>query len=247
MALSTPRITFFSFLKPYYMQPIKIKKGYYKLSLSKNFFANHLKKQLHQKNSGASRQRPNVKGNSVFFHAENVEKLKKQQMTYLDAYKLFHNIGNQLKDLERNYNHTIPFFSLSDIVKISTTEEDFFIFTNETKILEINEETIIINQPFQEEFFSPELKNMNTLPCKISVKSGIFSLAAVVTFLLNNTKLTESIINKGFFWKTQQPPKQNSNINSLALLLGSIYNTKLYWALERCLNNDPDKRFLYFI
>ena len=59
--------------------------------------------------------------------------------------------------------------------------------------------------------------------------------------------LAKEIIKNGFFWRIPTPPNEKMDIGKPALLLDLIYNTKLYWALERCLMVQPDQRYCLFI
>jgi hypothetical protein len=222
---------------------IKIKSGHYKFKFNTyNKFWTSVKKAL-----GENFQRKTT--NEIFFTAKNpisLEKFieKKKRVNYDTACSFFSSAKNQLQNLEK-YNLTIPFFEMNDFIVIDSS---IIIYINNEKILPITDEQIIIDVPYKKsQFFSPELNKLDSLPCKISSKSAIFSLAALIAFLLTNEKPNKEIIENGFFWRIPTPPNEKTNIGNPALLLDLIYNTKLYWALERCLMIRPEQRYCLFI
>jgi len=222
---------------------IKIKKGHYKFKFhTYDKFWTSVKKSL-----GVNFQRKT--SNEIFFTAENAISLekfmeKRVRVNYDVACSFFSSASNQLKNLEK-YNLTIPFFEITDFVVLNSS---IIIYINNEKVLPIKDEKVTIDIPYQKsQFFSPELNNCSSLPCKISSSSGIFSLAALIAFLLTNEKVSKEIIKNGFFWRIPTPPNEKMDIGKPALLLDLIYNTKLYWALERCLMVQPDQRYCLFI
>ena len=222
---------------------IKIKKGHYKFRFNTyDKFWTSVKKSL-----SINFQRKT--SNYIFFTAENAISLekfmeKKGRVNYDTACSFFSSVANQLRNLEK-YNLTIPFFEITDFVVINSST---IIYINNEKVLPIKDEQLIIDIPYKKsQFFSPELNNCSSLPCKISSKSAMFSLAALIAFLLTNEKVSKEIIENGFFWRIPTPPNEKMDIGKPALLLDIIYNTKLYWALERCLMVQPDQRYCLFI
>ena len=88
------------------------------------------------------------------------------------------------------------------------------------------------------DFFSaPELFKIKRLPAKVHYKSSYYSLASLIIYLL--------IYN--------QDNKEDLNLNQVDnnpikyLDKHPIKNTKLYWLLSRCLEEDPNKRSIVFI
>jgi hypothetical protein len=222
---------------------IKIKNGHYKFTFDTyNKFWTSVKKAL-----GENFQRKT--NNEIFFTAKNAISLqkfmeKKNRINYETACSFFSSAIQQLQNLEK-YNFTIPFFEMNDFIVIDSS---IIIYINNEKLLPIKEQQIIIDIPYKKsQFFSPELNNLDSLPGKISYKSAMFSLAALIAFLLTNEKVNKEIIQNGFFWRIPTPPNERMNIGNPALLLDLIYNTKLYWALERCLMIRPEQRYCLFI
>ncbi len=74
-------------------------------------------------------------------------------------------------------------------------------------------------------FFSPELKNGKKFPLKIKKQSCIFSLCALIVSCL----------------------KPDFNLENYREGLSSIEETKLYYALLRCLEEEPYNRYYLWI
>ena len=64
--------------------------------------------------------------------------------------------------------------------------------------------------------------------------------------LLNDKKITKEMIEKGFFWKTNTRG-EDDHLSAKVLLLDLINGTKLFFALERCLNIHTEDRYYFFI
>ena len=220
------------------MEPVKIKKGYYKIKIENNFFYEFLSKVLDDVS--------NKKGNIIFNVDEVISlpaSLKKNPFTYENGIQMFEDIGKQMNILG-NLGFSIPVFSLRDFYICDKS----FVFLNEKNIIPIEEdESITIKHPFVDRsFFSPEMTEIKKLPSTINTKSWMFSAASMISTLLNLKH------GNTFNWKQQvtntiATGEGENDYSATLLLLETIFNTKLYWALERCLYNDFNKRYFYLI
>jgi len=82
-------------------------------------------------------------------------------------------------------------------------------------------------------FSNPELINLNVLPGTIYIQSLYYSIGVLVTFCLLNKYLL--VANEIKDWST------------IDNILYQIKNTKIYWFLKRCLDDEPKKRRLLLI
>jgi hypothetical protein len=147
-------------------------------------------------------------------------KERKNKISYEDGMQFLFDIGNQIQTLER-FLLGIPFIEIDDIVVI---DNKHFFYLDDSKILDINRTTIEIDEPYKiSPFFSPEFKNIKGLPEEISYKSSYYSLGSLIVFCIFNEYFVDMDILK------------------------PIYTTKLYWALERMLQDDPKDRFYLII
>ena len=77
-------------------------------------------------------------------------------------------------------------------------------------------------------FVSPEVKNIKDIPAKIHKKTIFYSIAKLITFCINDEhKLDEKA--------------------DYELSLESISESKLYYGLMRCIENNPHERYYLYI
>jgi hypothetical protein len=181
---------------------------------------------------------------SFVFEAKNIETLnslltRKYALSYRHLKQLFTNIAKQLENLEKDKFCNF-LFNLKDIVRIEldsgsqdggTGGDVFFLYLNTEHFLPIKLNKMKIIKPFNKKnmFFSPEIKNITQLPTEISTKSQFFSLSLLTLYCC--TKFDKLDYNK----------------NSFEQHLSHIENTKLYWAILRCLENNPTDRIYLYI
>ena len=182
-----------------------------------------------------------------FRSLSNFLKSNKQRLSYEMCLDFFENIGKIFSALEK-LNLTVPFFAIDDFIVI---DERSFLFINIDKIVTIQKsDQIIIDRPYPTNtpFFSPELKNITQLPAQIHCRSGLFSLAYLTAFLLTNENLTKKTLDKGLYWNQMDEKCGDPNeVSCEILLLETIFYTKLYWALKRCLQKNPLQRYFLII
>ena len=143
-----------------------------------------------------------------------------------------------IKQLEYFYNNNLAFygFDLDDIIVINDTH---FLIVNNKYITTLNEERkIIFYSPFSKPYFSsPELMELKCLPAKVDYNTCYYSLGALIVYFRG---ITLSSFNPSF------NPFLDLDLD-LNLDKESIFYTKLYWFLKRCLNDNPKKRTLLFL
>lgn len=171
------------------------------------------------------------------FHAHSVVSLKellkekKNMLSYHHLSLFFKQVGNQYVNLEKD-GYGKVFIDLDDIVVIHKNEEkrgSIFLCLGLKDVYEIEKNEIKLNFPYKKSrnntFFSPELKNGKKFPIKIKKQSCIFSLAAIIVSCV----------------------KPNINLENILEELSSIQETKLYYALLRCLEEDAHNRYYLWI
>tara|TARA_B100001093_G_scaffold258481_1_gene247178 strand:+ start:2035 stop:2718 length:684 start_codon:yes stop_codon:yes gene_type:complete len=177
---------------------------------------------------------------NISFKAYNIEKLssmlKKNALTYRHAMLLFLCVGDQLTYLEKD-KHSILTYNIDDFIVIHSDNEKYdsiILMLNTDHFFPIQENFIDIKDTFDKNniFLSPELKKIKSLPASVSIKSSYYSLALLIGYCLNVNILNN--INE----------KKIDDFNNDLLL---INDTKLYFALLRCLCKDPKDRFFLFI
>ena len=172
--------------------------------------------------------------NGFFFNAKNVINLdkanKKDGLSYDQCKLLFLNLQKQIEILHDKGISPIT-LKESEIYYIENDDKpNCFILLNLDNIYEIEKNNIQILTPFyQHKFFSPELKKFKSFPLSITKKTIYYSLGLLVMNCLAQfeTKLTDD-----FRFDTH---------------IEMIKETKLYWALLRLVEKEPQNRFCLFI
>tara|TARA_B110000908_G_scaffold99680_1_gene117690 strand:- start:4961 stop:5584 length:624 start_codon:yes stop_codon:yes gene_type:complete len=161
------------------------------------------------------------KTGEITINAIKIEKLSITKLEYHIALKLINDISTQIF-LLKNLGYGITHFDIDDIIII----DDDFLFINPGKIVKEQSKKLYIDKIIKKnKFISPELDNLESIPNKIHYKTSIYSLALICIYCLT---------------------KKNIKDNPLGLI-DYIYGTKLYWCIERCLEENPKNRFLYII
>ena len=169
--------------------------------------------------------------NGFKFNAKNVYNLEKgDNLTYNECETLFLNLKIQIENM---FDKNISPLTLksSEIFYIQNMDNSFcFVILNLDNIYEIKQNNIQILTPFrQHKFFSPELRNIRSFPLSISKKTIYYSLGLVV---MNCLAQFEKKINGDYDFKKH---------------IEMIKETKLYWALLRLMEKEPQNRFCLFI
>lgn len=161
------------------------------------------------------------KTGEITINAIKIEKLSITKLEYHIGLKLMNDISTQIF-LLKNLGYGITHFDIDDIIII----DDDFLFINPGKIVKEQSKKLYIDKIIKKnKFISPELDNLESIPNKIHYKTSIYSLALICIYCLT---------------------KKNIKDNPLGLI-DYIYGTKLYWCIERCLEEKPKNRFLYII
>ena len=156
--------------------------------------------------------------------------LKEDDFSYLMSMSLFLDIGEQIKKLQEmgmGYLTINP----EDVVFIQSDPDNFsMIFLNIENYFDVKNNVLEISKPYKKTYyFSPQIKNISQIPTKINYTQNIFySLSMIVCNCLKS-------IEKDY---TFEDYKKH---------LDCILETKLYWALLRCLKDKPEDRFYLFI
>jgi len=176
---------------------------------------------------------------SIRFTAYSVQKFNDTLKTNMPTQKvatMVATLGAQLKYIEDEYCHTFLGFNTENIIVI----DDKYVFLDVEMLVEIddkNNTTMIYSvDGLGDTFLSPELKNIRGFPIKVHYKVAYFSLGCLLCYAL---------LGDHTFYKEYLSSESNSIIHFLDV--HPIKDTKLYWLLERCLIEEPEKRSIIFI
>ena len=174
--------------------------------------------------------------NTIFFSAEHVIPFKKylfehknKHLSYANSIKLIDDLSKQIFYLNK-FGYGFYGFDIDDILTIDNT----FIFCSTQHLLPLHNNNILFTAPIKLPYFSnPELFKLTTLPSEINHKCIYYSLGSLIVFsLLNNYLLVANEL------------KTSEHIDKI---IQPLFNTKIYWFIKRCLDDDINKRTLLLI
>jgi hypothetical protein len=173
------------------------------------------------------------------FYANTVDRLdtllreKDGKLSYKKTMDMVSSLAKQQLFLESRGK---TFFSISskDIYVIDKTK---FICVNLDTIQPLDRSMIYFKKPFlKNEFSSPEMNEIKTLPAQVFYKNWYYSLAALSFFCFTGSHISESPLHTPY-----------NVYSSVFEGLQCIQYTKLYWVLVKCLSIHPTSRTLVFI
>ena len=174
--------------------------------------------------------------NTILFSAEKVQLFKHyllehktHTLSHIECIRLIDNLSQQIFYLHK-LGYGLYGFDINDILTI----DGISIFCNAYYLSPLQQDNIICTSPITPPYFSnPEVFKLTTLPFEINYKCSYYSLGLLVVFSLLNIYLLV-----GNELKTHQEILQ---------ILEPLYNTKIYWFLIRCFDDDINNRKLLLI
>lgn len=170
---------------------------------------------------------------SIFFSAETVISLKEyllsQIMSHSNCVKMIDDLTKQMFIL-KNIGYSFYGFDIDDILIV----DNIFIFCSSEYLLPIIEDDIIFYSPIKPPYFtSPEILKLTNLPSEINYKCSYYGLGILIVFCLLDKYLLVG--------------NEIKSVEDIEYILAPLYNTKIYWFIKRCLNENIDKRILLLI
>ena len=167
----------------------------------------------------------NSQMSSVTFDADNIMLIKDHPIfTYISILKLIKSLTRQLIVL-RNYNYSFSQYDIDNIIVVDNNE---YLYISKEHFVPFDAETnnIIVSLPFKKtNLSSPELRELQTLPSEVTMKTIYYSLASLILhYLFNATGDNDNVMD----------------------ILTPIKETKLYWFILRAIKKDPKERYLLF-
>jgi hypothetical protein len=171
---------------------------------------------------------------TITFRANNVRnfvtffKEEEQRNHYDFSLIIFYFISKQLEYLIKKEKKCFYAFKPENILII---DENKVIYVSED-LFEIEDNYLTIWKPFLQKkyYISPELSRILSIPSKIHYKTIYYSLALlIINYIFQDTSRSINTRISSFFF------------------INKIKGTKLYYALNRCLEEEPEKRALLFI
>lgn len=177
----------------------------------------------------------NYETNTIHFSAENVETLEtyflnqNKSLSYRNCVNLVDDLTKQIIYLHK-LNYSFYGFDIKDIIKI----DDKYLFCSTRYLLPLTNDYFIFDCPIDKPYFSsPEIIKLTKLPSRISYKCFYYSIGLLITFCLLNTYLLVG--------------NEIKTVEEIDIILKPLHNTKIYWFIKRCLEEDINTRSILLI
>jgi len=168
----------------------------------------------------------------IFFSAENVLTFKEyllEDKTYKKCIKMIDDLTKQIINIKK-MGYGFYGFDINDILTIDNT----FILCSTQYLLPVIEDNIIFYQPIKIPYFSsPEILKLTNLPSEINYKCSFYSLGVLVVFYLFKNYLLVG--------------NEIKSVEEIEQILLPFNNTKIYWFIKRCLEENINNRVLLLI
>jgi len=170
---------------------------------------------------------------TLFFSAETIlsfkEYLLNTKFSYKNCIKMIDTLTKQINILRR-LGYGFYGFDITDIIVI----DNIHVICSSEYLLSMMNDNIIIDSPINRPYFtSPEIIQLTTIPSAISHKCIYYSLGVLIIYCLLNTYLLVS--------------NELKSAEEIDFILMPLYNTKIYWFIKRCLDENINKRLLLLI
>lgn len=158
------------------------------------------------------------------------------KIPYIMAIRMVYFLAKQVDYLIKKEDKSFCEFNLQNIIVI---DESKFVYLGGEHLFDLDEEYLVISRPFtirnigfDIDFVSSEYANIREIPYNIHFKTIFYSLGRLLLYVLSNENSAASLV------------VDNQDIENW---LKPIYETKLYWLIKRCLEDDPKKRCLVLV
>lgn len=153
---------------------------------------------------------------------------KKNNISYTDIERIIYCLSIQFQYLLENERKC--FYTL-DPNNILVVDNSKFIYLSNDHLKEVKNNDIYIYKPIVKNnlYLSPEIKSIYQIPIITNYKSIFYSLGSFIISILKNENLT------------------NNSRFELLEKISYLEGNKIYYFLQRCLNEKPERRFLLYI
>jgi len=173
---------------------------------------------------------------TIFFSAKTVRTLKEyllnsfeKKMSYKICIKMIDDLTKQMINLKK-LNYGFYGIDINDIMVIDKS----FVFCSCKYLMPIKENELWFYAPINTPYFSnPEILKQTTLPSSINYKCSYYSLGTLVVFCFLKEYLLVG--------------NEIKSADEIEQIIAHLKNTKIYWFLKRCLEDDIDTRNLLLI
>ena len=182
------------------------------------------------------------KQTKILFDAHSIEtlpsllKTKKYKLSYRHAKLLFINFLLQMNSLEKEGLGIIN-LDLNDFIVVNKEAARYgscLIFINLDKIYPLEDNHFFLKKPsdisklLKSQFNSPETESFTDIPVKIHKNTIYYSIGTLITYCINREN-------------------ELKDEETFRLSLNSIFESKLYYGIMRCIKINPNERYYLYI
>jgi hypothetical protein len=175
---------------------------------------------------------------SISFKAHSIKTLNQYKLdltqaksvpnfSYLNTLKLVYYLTKQLSYLIEETHNTFYQFTPENIIVIDNSKY-MYLSLNHLKKIDEKTELIRFTAPFDRDgFVSPELLKIKSVPTTINYRTIYYSLGLLIIDCLFDYK--------------------ENDINNLEEIMGPIKETKLFYLVKRCLDEEATNRVIFHL
>lgn len=168
------------------------------------------------------------------------------QLPYRASVKLFEDITSQISSLEEKSGKVPSFIDMKDIYVLYSDKPEYddnvhlqFIFVNGGRLCDISKDTSMImntvsHMDDEAKFASPEYRNITSFPSPVHKNSWMYSIGLILCKCL-----------RGVYKKSREVIPEMDTVTmevARSQFIDNIELTPLYYAIQRCLRERPEKR-----
>lgn len=169
-----------------------------------------------------------------------------RQLPYMTSLKLFRDLTSQLTALEERGNKVPAFIKMDDVYVFESSEPEYdndvhiqFLFMNGGRLCDIDQTTSMIMNTVGHEgddatFASPEYKKIATFPSPVHKNSWMYSVGLILCKCIRGSYKKSREVIPDIGTVTLEVAKTH--------FIDNIELTPLYYAIQRCLRESPEKR-----
>ena len=123
---------------------------------------------------------------TISFTATSIQSYSGKQISYDAALRLVSSLARQLKYLIEVHSMCFYIYSLDNLFIL---DDNKFVYISNEHLGKMTDNSVLIIQPFKEQFVSPELQKITHIPAKVDYRAAYYSLGMMVMHLLSGEEV----------------------------------------------------------
>jgi hypothetical protein len=123
---------------------------------------------------------------TISFTATSIKKCSGKPISYDAALQLVSSLARQLKYLIEVHSMCFYIYSLDNLFIL---DDNKFVYISNEHLEKLTDNSVLIIQPFKEQFVSPELQRITQIPAKVDFRAAYYSLGMMVMHLLSGEEV----------------------------------------------------------